>query len=171
MSASSAQRAATADRRRKAVAMRIAGVDWVTIAERLKYASKAAACKDVTRALEVSLAEASRNAAMLRHLELLRLDRLQTGLWTAAASGDPKSVTAALGIIDRRIKLLGLDSVPSGTEAVRSALGELAAALGVAADALGTDPDAVTIAGDGYQSPADDDDPADPDPNTGPGAD
>jgi len=110
MAVSRAQRAKTADRRAKAVAMRTAGVDWQTIADRLGYSSRGAACKDVTRALEVSQEEATRNTAMHRHLELLRLDRLQAGLWTTAAGGDPKAVTAALGIVDRRIKLLGIDA-------------------------------------------------------------
>ena len=111
MPASRAQRATTAARRGKAVAMRLAGLDFQTIADRLGYADRAAAHKDITRALESNVAEMHRNADVLRQEELARLDRLQAGAWTAAAAGDVKAIQAVLGIIDRRCKLLGLDVV------------------------------------------------------------
>lgn len=117
MPASRAQRAATAERRGKAVAMRLAGLDFETIATRLGYADRAAAHKDITRAMETSIAEMSRNADVLRQEELARLDRLQAGVWTAAAAGDPKAVSTVLQIIDRRCRLLGLDA-PQRVEVV-----------------------------------------------------
>ncbi|WBB94201.1 hypothetical protein [Verrucosispora sp. WMMC514] len=110
MPASRAQRAATAERRAKAIAMRLAGLDYQTIADRLGYADRAAAHKDITRAMEASVQEMSRNADVLRMEELTRLDRLQAGAWTAAAAGDVKAIHVVLGIIDRRCKLLGLDA-------------------------------------------------------------
>lgn len=110
MPASKAQRAATAERRGKAVAMRLAGLDYETIANRLGYASRGAACQDITRALEANVAEQNRNADVLRQEELQRLNRLQAGVWQAAVSGDTKAVDTALRIIDRRCKLLGLDA-------------------------------------------------------------
>lgn len=134
MPASRAQRAATADRRGKAVAMRLAGLDFQTIADRLGYADRAAAHKDITRALEANVAEMHRNADVLRQEELDRLNRLQAGLWPTAAAGDPKAVTAVLGIIDRRCKLLGLDA-PIRHEvvtldAIDNAIQQLSAELG-----------------------------------------
>lgn len=110
MPASKAQRAATAERRSKAVAMRLAGIDYDTIATRLGYASRGAACTDINRALEANVAEQNHNADVLRQEELQRLDRLQAGVWAAAAGGDTKAVDTALKIIDRRCKLLGLDA-------------------------------------------------------------
>jgi len=110
MRASKAQRAATAERRSKAVAMRLAGIDYDTIAARLGYAGRGAAYTDITRALEANVAEQNRNSDVLRQEELQRLDRLQAGVWAAAAAGDTKAVDTALRIIDRRCKLLGLDS-------------------------------------------------------------
>jgi len=110
MPASRAQRAATAIRRQKAIAMRLGGADWDTIADRLNYASKGAACTDVTRAMEAAAADALRDADVLRHIELSRLDRLQVGLWTRAAGGDMDAVASVLAIIDRRVKLLGLNA-------------------------------------------------------------
>ena len=110
MPASRAQQAATAERRSKAVAMRLAGLDFQTIADRLGYASRGAAPTDITRALEQNVAEMHRNADVLRQEELDRLNRLQAGAWAAAAAGDVKAIQAVLGIIDRRCKLLGLDA-------------------------------------------------------------
>lgn len=109
MPASKAQRALTAERRSKAITMRVAGVDWETIASHLGYASRGAACTDVDRALAARVAEQTRNVDVLREAELLRLDRLQAGVWAQAVAGDTKAVDAALKIIDRRCKLLGLD--------------------------------------------------------------
>lgn len=117
MAASKAQRAATAERRSKAVAMRLAGIDYDTIAQRLGYSDRGAAHKDISRALEQNVAELSRNADVLRQEELQRLDRLQAGVWAAAAAGDTKAVDTALKIIDRRCKLLGLDA-PQRVEVV-----------------------------------------------------
>lgn len=110
MPASKAQRAATAERRAKAVAMRLAGVDYDTIAQRLGYASRGAAYTDIDRALQTRLAEQRHGADVLRQQELARLDRLQAAAWTAAASGDLKAIETVLKVIDRRCKLLGLDA-------------------------------------------------------------
>lgn len=131
MPASKAQRAATAERRTKAIAMRLAGADWELIAVQLKYSSKAAACKDVTRAMEASLADMGRNAEMLRHVEMLRLDRLQRGLWTRAVAGDHKCADTVLRIIQTRIKLLRLDDIASAPPAAASLLDRLAEQLGL----------------------------------------
>ncbi len=110
MPASKAQRAKTAQRRTQAVQLRLAGVDFETIADRLGYSSRGAAYTDITRALEGSLAELKHGADVLRHEELLRLNRLQAGLWSAALAGDTKSAETVLKIIDRRCRLLGLDA-------------------------------------------------------------
>lgn len=110
MATSKAQKAATAARRTQAIALRLAGADWTTIATALQYADRGAACKDVTRALEKYVAEQRVGLAELRELEVQRLDRLQRGLWSEAVSGNPKAIDAVLRIIDRRAKLLGLDA-------------------------------------------------------------
>lgn len=109
MPASKAQRAKTADRRRRAIAMCLAGADFETIATQLDYASRGAAYTDITRALETSLREQARDAEVWRHLLLLRMLRLQAAMWPAALQGDPKSADTALRIIDRICKLTGAD--------------------------------------------------------------
>lgn len=131
MPASKAQRAATADRRAKATALRIAGMDWQSIADQLGYSSRGAACTDVSRALEANLAELRDKAEEMRSIESMRLDRLQASLWPKAVKGDVKAIDAVLRIIDRRMRLLGLHQIPStpGLEAARSMLGSLAEGL------------------------------------------
>lgn len=110
MAASKAQRAVTAERRAKAITLRLAGMDYSTIADRLGYSNRAAACKDITRALAVNLAELGRTADELREVELTRLDRLQAAAWAPAVGGDLRSIETVLRVIDRRCKLLGLDA-------------------------------------------------------------
>ena len=121
MPASRAQQAKTAERRRQAIAMALAGADWDTIADRLGYASRGAAHTDVTRAMEKAAAEATRDADMLRHVELARIDRIQVAYWPRALGGrqpdggaiappDPDAAKVVQWCIDRRCKLLGLDA-------------------------------------------------------------
>lgn len=117
MPASRAQRTKTAERRSQAVQLRIAGADWETIVRTCGYASRGAACTDVTRAMEAATAEATRNADVLRHMELARLDRLQQAFWAQAIKGDADAARTVLGIIDRRCKLLGL-TAPRKVEVV-----------------------------------------------------
>ncbi|MFD5451213.1 hypothetical protein [Streptomyces sp. NPDC127100] len=115
MPASKAQRAATAKRRSQAIALRLAGMDYQTIAERLDYADRGAASKDICRALEANLEAESVAAATLRELEVQRLDRMQAAAWAKAAKGDLKAIETVLKVIDRRARLLGLDR-PARTE-------------------------------------------------------
>jgi hypothetical protein len=110
MSASKARRAVTAKRRTDAITLRLAGMDWTSIADRLGYSDRGAACKDVTRALEANIVEQRVSAEELREVELLRLDRLQAAVWGAAVQGDLRAIETCLKILDRRAKLLGLDS-------------------------------------------------------------
>jgi uncharacterized small protein (DUF1192 family) len=82
MPASKAQRAATAKRRADAVSMRIAGADFDTIAEKLGYADRASAHKDITRALETAVLEQTAAVEIHRAEELQRLDALLAEAWT-----------------------------------------------------------------------------------------
>jgi hypothetical protein len=110
MPASKAQRAATSARRTQAINLRLAGVDYETIAARLGYASRGAAYTDIDRALAANKAEEDGAKENLREVESLRLDRLQAAVWSAATKGDTRSVDSALKIIAQRCKLLGLDA-------------------------------------------------------------
>ncbi|MBP5930471.1 hypothetical protein [Streptomyces scabiei] len=84
MGASKAQRAAAARKRAQATALRIAGVDWATIADRVGYASPGAACTAVSEALKANLREQTENVEELRVLTVARYDRLQAAFWPLA---------------------------------------------------------------------------------------
>jgi hypothetical protein len=105
---SRAQRTAIADRRTKLLQMRLAGVDFTTIADRLDYSSPAAARKDFTRTMRETLDLEQETANELREVELQRLDRLQAAAWAEAARGELKAIETVLRVIDRRCRILGL---------------------------------------------------------------
>ena len=152
MTTSKAQRARIAERRAKAIQLRLAGADWQTIADRLDYSSRGAACQDVTRALEANMAEQRTSIAVYRETELMRLDQLTVEVvrvlrnrhYVVTQSGrvvnDPntgnpltddspalQAVDRLLKIQDRRAKLLGLDKgVNESTTEATSMLNALA---------------------------------------------
>lgn len=136
MPASRTQQSATAERRARAMSLRASGATLDLIQQTLGYSGRAAVSKDLSRAMAQAVADQKQSADELRALELMRLDRMQRGLWAAAAGGDPRTAETVLKIIDRRCRMLGLDSVPRGSDTARSILGELAAGLQVAHDAL-----------------------------------
>lgn len=105
MPASDAQRLKTAHRRSQNLQLKLAGLGWDEIAERLGYSGKAAACKDFARALEQTRSTIALNAEELREIEMLRLDRVRAGSWKRALSGDPKSADIVLKVHDRVVKL------------------------------------------------------------------
>ena len=104
------KRSKTAERRKKAIALYTAGLTWQAIADQLDYASRGAACTDVTRALEKDRKAEEQQVEALRYIASLRLERIQAGLWPKATKGDVKSAEAATRVIDRWIKLHGLDA-------------------------------------------------------------
>jgi hypothetical protein len=133
MPASRAQRAATAKRRNAAIAMRLAGATYDQIADDLGYASRSAAFVDITRALEINLAEQRRTTDLFRQEELQRLDALWARAWmvlerhhvtvshgriVCGDDGDPllddgpvlAAIDRLLKIQERRSKFLGLDA-------------------------------------------------------------
>lgn len=104
------QQAATARRRVDAVKLRIAGATYSEIARQLGYADKASAFKDIQRALEQARQELEDAAAVLRTLEVARLDQLTLALWGQAMAGDVKSVDAIRRLSESRRRLLGIDA-------------------------------------------------------------
>jgi hypothetical protein len=145
MPASRAQRAKTAERRRQAVEMRLAGATLDQIVDKLDYADRAAAHKDITRAMEQNVVELAQPVEVLRETELQRLDVLWAEAWAVlkrehvtvshgkivyderSVDGEPKpllddgpvlqAISTLLKIQERRAKFLGLDS-PVKVEAI-----------------------------------------------------
>ena len=120
--------ARTSSRRRQALELRLAGLSFRQIAERLEV-SLPSAWKHVQAALEQELEEPSQD---VRQTELLRLDRLQRAHWPQALGGSAEATDRVLKIMDRRARLLGLDQLAStrvqgAPEGTLSALDELRA--------------------------------------------
>lgn len=110
MAASKAQRAAAATKRTQAIALRIAGVDWTTIADRVGYRSAGAACTAVNEALKANLKEQEANADELRTLTVMRYDRLQAAYWSDAVKGDKKAADVVLKCLAGRAKVEGTEA-------------------------------------------------------------
>ncbi|MFE4329643.1 hypothetical protein ACFRQM_09325 [Streptomyces sp. NPDC056831] len=108
MSASKAKRAQVAERRKNAIQMVLAGLDYETIAERLGYASRGAAHTDVDRALTANITDLKKEAGTLREVQARRYHRLLTAVWPKALKGDLKAVETASRLTDRVVKLYGL---------------------------------------------------------------
>ncbi|MCG5495636.1 TetR family transcriptional regulator C-terminal domain-containing protein [Ectothiorhodospira variabilis] len=110
--------------RNEAVRLRREGASCGQIADHLQI-SRSRAHQLICEVLETLEGESITEGRQLRALEAERLDALQHGLWEAAVGGDMMAVDRVLRIMERRAKLLGLDSPakysatdPSGEEAV-----------------------------------------------------
>lgn len=107
------------DKRRRALELRKGGLSYQRIAESPTdraggnhaplYAHKGSAYKAVARALEEHQAASEETAHEVLALELARLDEMHAGVWMSAVRGDDKAIGAALRIMERRTKYLGLD--------------------------------------------------------------
>lgn len=121
-----------AERRAKAVQMRIAGISPTIIAENLGYSSSAAVIKDITRSMQKAAKAEQMASEQLLQIEIDRLDRLMASIWGKALSGDVKAVDQAEKLIARRCSLLGLDLINrNGSENgdIASLLGNLFASM------------------------------------------
>lgn len=108
MSASLAQRALTAERRRKAIALRLAGAQYEQIAEQLGYADRGSAAKDIQRCLEQNIKEGSSDAETLRELNRLRMERLMVVAWQQAMNGDQKAMETTRRLIESMNRMYGI---------------------------------------------------------------
>lgn len=101
-----AQQAVWAERRARAISLRIAGMTYEQIGAHLEITPEAAA--DLIRR---TLTRAENKAAdQLRSLENERLDRAQTAIWPKVISGDLKAVDTFLRLSARRARLNGIDA-------------------------------------------------------------
>ena len=141
-----AKRAAIMQRRADAIELRLAGVDWLTIArklaadpsinsDRIAYPQGYGceryirgqeppaddqlinyACRDVRAALKERAAEHDEKADELRAVENERLDKLFFVAYKQAVrEGSLPAIDRALRVMERRARLLGLDT-PTRTE-------------------------------------------------------
>lgn len=95
--------------------LRQTGLDWRTVADKCGYPTPTTARTEVKVWLERTAANLSRERRLdALEEELDRLDALQEANWHQAIAGDTKATEAVLKVIDRRIKLLGLDTLYEG---------------------------------------------------------
>jgi len=85
------------------------------VADQLGYTSRGTAYNVVAKALREQTAEA---VADLRDLENARLDALQHALWDAAMTGDVRSATVIVQIVQTRVRLNGLEPTRDGSRAI-----------------------------------------------------
>lgn len=95
-----------AERRKEALQLRLAGASYQAIADHLGV-SKYTAYHDV----QGEIADIPKElASELRREELMRLDTLQRAVWKEAVQGNIDAVKTALQVVDRRIRMMGLDA-------------------------------------------------------------
>lgn len=94
-----------------AIELRKDGLNYDQIAEVLKI-SRQGAWQLVNDGLKNYRRVTAEAVEEVRELEVQRLDRLLMGHWEKAMSGDDKSAGVVLKIMERRSRLLGLDTPP-----------------------------------------------------------
>ena len=123
------------DREIKVLELRRAGLTWQRISEEAGYADASGAYLAYKRAIKRTMQQP---ADELREQELDRIDRLQLALWPKAMKGDNASINTIVRLMERRARLLGLDTPIKiqqdvvnwdGNESIDRAVRELAALL------------------------------------------
>lgn len=100
------------ERRKQAVALRLAGVTPSAIFDQLKhlgYSSPDHVSVDIQRARERSRKQLDSTVEELRDLQSDRLERLLAGVWGKALKGDTKATDSAMRLITQICKLRGLE--------------------------------------------------------------
>jgi DNA-binding CsgD family transcriptional regulator len=100
---------AIAERRVRAFGLRKAGASYRQIAQQLGV-SLNTAWADVNAELLEYRDQVKADVAEVRDMELQRCDEMILGLWPHVRKGDAKSVFAAVKVMERRAKLLGIDA-------------------------------------------------------------
>lgn len=108
------------EKERRAIALKLAGASYQSIAQQLGYASATGAWKAVQRGMKKSLQE---GAGELRRIHYGRLEHMLMLLWPDVNRKDLPSMHTALSIMDRMERLFGLNAaerieVSSGRETV-----------------------------------------------------
>lgn len=136
------------ERRKQMFQMKMAGVDWATIADRCGYSSSEYAQTDYQRVRNRSRAELRTSVEEARWLEVSRLDRIQAAVWPKAMKGDTKAADTAHRVIITRCKILGLEAPTVIQLSARLDLEStiVAEAIIAAIDALGLSPDQRVVA-------------------------
>ena len=98
-------RADVAERRSKALALRVAGVTWQQIADQLGHKTAGAAAQDVSRALDARRTEMNGPPDEFTALELERLETMERAAWTVLRRHSAQGDTHVLEAIDRLVRI------------------------------------------------------------------
>jgi hypothetical protein len=126
---SSPRKIVLAETRKKALELRKQGKNYQEIADAVGWPNRSYACRYVMREIRNLPGE---EAAEIRKLEMERLDALTDAVWMTAMAGDTRAVETMLKLMERRSRLLGLDSphkISHGAEEGISMIGSLMAAI------------------------------------------
>lgn len=105
----SATRLEALQRRREILELRLGGASITAICERMGI-GRATAMRHLTKAMAELQDQVEPGAAQLKTMELARLDRMWTPVYTRAVKGDLPYVDRALRIQERRAKITGIDA-------------------------------------------------------------
>lgn len=107
----------------EALELRLSGLGYAEIAERLGYSDKSGAW----RAVEGELREIRREKATEAvDIDITRLDKVLNAVWQKALDGDPVAIDRVLKVLDRRAKYFDLDGRADSTSAELRAAQQLA---------------------------------------------
>lgn len=98
---------AALEKRRQALELAKAGIDYQTIADRIGYNSRQAAWKAVNSAIKDIIRPP---AEAVRDMQIARLDSMLASIWASVKQGQYGAIDRALKLEERRAKLLGLDA-------------------------------------------------------------
>ena len=102
------------DRAEEAHRLRLAGLAWPEVAERVGYLDGRVAATAVNAYLQkVALEQAPDQRRRALQLELGRLDQIQAAFYPAAIAGDIAAANFVLKVITRRCAILGFDKPDS----------------------------------------------------------
>ena len=96
-------------KRQQALEYRASGMSYRAIGEAMGI-NQSNAYRMVKAEVQQIREKTSEQADELRTIELQRMDAMLAGLWSKATSGDGAAVDRVLRIMERRAKLIGLDS-------------------------------------------------------------
>ena len=100
-----ASAASVAERRAKAVRMKVSGARLEDIASALGYSTTNHVSVDIRRALAANMREQSSATEEYIAIEQLRLDELLYAVWEEAMAGSPRHVELGVRIVEARRRL------------------------------------------------------------------
>lgn len=128
-SAQSSKNCNLLERKRQAFELRKRGLSYRAIGDAMGM-SYNAAHQYVKEAYQMLLVEVMDTAEELRQIELDRLDAIQDAIWTDCETGDKAAISTMLKVMERRSKLLGLDTVQATDNTVHIVMDQVDSRLG-----------------------------------------